>query len=341
MSQDPPRKRATLKDVAAAAEVSLASASYAVNGTGTLGEAMRARILKVADELGYRQNLAARTMRTGKSNTLGLLVPDLSNPFFPNLVQAVVQRARQQGYTVVLMDAEETANLECQAIETLENSGVDGIIWFPIGDADTKAAVEPSIPVVVIDRFLPGFERIGADDATAGLQAAEHLLQLGHGYIGIVSGPRHARSMANRCDAAARRVNEAAAVAFQVENGYSMDLEPEVVEALQAGGFTAVIAGGDMIAVGVMRALQELGLHVPNDVSVVGMDDIAWAALTSPPLTTVEIPIEDMAVEAVDAVVRRLESGIDIRRQVILNVSLVVRSSTAAPQLPDRGTALT
>jgi LacI family transcriptional regulator len=331
MSQDPPRKRATLKDVAAAANVSLASASYAVNGTGTLGDAMRTRILKVADELGYRQNLAARTVRTGKSHTLGLLVPDLSNPFFPNLVQAVVQRARQQGYTVVLMDAEETASLERKAIETLEHSGVDGIIWFPISDAEAKAGVEPSIPVVVIDRFLPGFERIGADDATAGILAADHLLHLGHERIGIVSGPRNSLSMVNRCDAVARRVAGVATVAFQVENGYSMDLEPEVVAALGAGGFTAVVAGGDMIAVGVMRALQERGLHVPGDISVVGMDDIAWAALTSPPLTTIEIPIEDMAVEAVDAVVRRLESGIDTRRQVILNVALVERSSTAAP----------
>lgn len=323
------RKRATLKDVAAGAGVSLASASYAVNGTGTLGDTMRAHILKIADELGYRQNLAARTVRTGKSQTLGLVIPDLANPFFPNLVHAVIQRARQQGFTVVVIDVEENRELERNAIKTLDDRGVDGLIWFPIQDDDGAGGLAERLPTVIIDRTMPGFESIRADDAAAGQSAADHLLSLGHRRIGIVSGPFDIRSMAERCHAAADRIARHGDVVFHVENGYSRDLEPAVVAAIETLDVTAIIAGGDMIAIGVMRKLESLGKRVPEDISVVGMDDIPWAGLCSPPLTTVEIPIEEMAIEAVDAVVRKIETGTDHRRRVILDTKLVVRMSTA------------
>lgn len=328
MTTDPVRKRTTLKDVAAAAGVSLASASYAVNATGTLGDAMRAHILRVAEELGYRQNLAAKTVRTGRSNILGLVIPDLANPFFPNLVQAAIQRARQHGYTVLVMDAEETIELERNAIKTLGDHGVDGIVWFPIQEENTAKGLIGTLPVVVVDRAIPGFESIRVDDAAGGQQAAEHLLSLGHRRVGIVSGPFDIRSMSDRCDAAARRIAEEGEVVFHVENGYSMDLEPAVAKAVETQPVTAIFAGGDMIAIGVMRKLQALGRRVPEDVSVLGMDDIPWASLCSPPLSTVEIPIEEMAVEAIDAVVRRIESHIDSRRRIILDTRLVVRAST-------------
>lgn len=322
-------RRATLKDVAAAAGVSLASVSYAVNGTGTLSETMRARILQVAEELGYRQNLAAKAVRTGRSDTLGLVIPDLNNPYFPSLVHAAIQRARQHGYTVIVLDAEETPSLERKAIETLVDRGVDGLIWFPICDENDTESLLSETPTVVVDRTIAGLESIRADVSAGGELAAKHLRELGHQRIGIVSGPSHSRSMTDRCDAVARCVAEFGKVVFQVENGYSMDLEPSVAQAIEANQATAIFAGGDMIAIGVMRKLQALGLRVPDDVSVIGMDDIAWAGLCSPPLTTVEIPIEEMAIEAVDAIVRRIETGIDTSRRIILDTKLVRRDSTS------------
>jgi len=330
------RKRATLKEVASAAGVSLASASYAVNGTGTLGDAMRARILKVAEELGYRQNLAAKTARTGKSNTLGLVIPDLSNPYFPNLVQGVIQRARHHGYTVFVMDVEETIDLERKAIEALVDRGADGLIWFPNRDENTAGSFLDNIPTVVIERAIPGLETIWTDTAAGGEMAAEHLRELGHRRIGIVSGPIDIRSMSDRCNAVAKRVSEFGDLVFQVENGYSMDLEPDVVRAIEEKDVTAIFAGGDMIAIGVIQKLQALGKRIPEDVSIVGMDDIPWAAFCSPPLTTVEIPIEELAIEAVDAIVRRIDTNVDTRRRVILDPKLIVRGSTMALPTPPR-----
>ena len=332
-----PRRRATLKDVASAAGVSLASVSYAVNGTGTLSETMRARILKVAEGLGYRQNLAAKTMRTGKSNTLGLVIPDLNNPYFPNLVHATIQRARQHGYTVIVLDVEETPMLERKAIETLVGRGTDGLIWFPIRDENSAQGLLDDMPTVIVDRTIAGFESVRADVIAGGELAADHLRELGHRRIGIVSGPFHSHSMTDRCNAFARKVAEFGEVVFQVENGYTMDLEPAVLQAIRASKATAIFAGGDMIAIGVMRELQFLGKRIPDDVSVIGMDDIAWAGLCSPPLTTVEIPIEEMAVEAVDAVVRRIETGMETSRRVILDTKLVRRETTAKCSHPEDG----
>ncbi len=327
------QKRATLKDVAAKAGVSLASVSYAVNGTGTLGDAMRAHILQVAEELGYRQNIAAKSVRTGKSSTLGLVIPDLANPFFPNLVQAVIQRARQHGYTVVVIDVEDDSDLERKAMQTLESHGVDGIIWFPIRDENTAVEGTGTVPMVVLDRVIPGFETVRADDLAAGDLAATHLLELGHRRFGIVSGPCSIRSMADRCKGARERIHGAkekgGEVVFHVETGFSRDLEPSVQQALETQDVTAIITGGDMIAIGVMRRLQALGKRVPEDVSVMGMDDIPWAQLSTPPLTTVEIPIEDMAIEAVDGVIRRMEVDGERSRRVILDPALVLRESTA------------
>jgi LacI family transcriptional regulator len=127
-------RRATLKEVARAAGVSLASASYAVNGTGSLGDATRNHILAVAQRLGYRQNQTARAMRTGKTGAIGLVLPDLTNPFFPTLAQSVIQTARQRAYSVFVTDTEGSPELETESIRLLVEHGVDGIVWFPIGD---------------------------------------------------------------------------------------------------------------------------------------------------------------------------------------------------------------
>src|SRR6187431_1207756 len=131
-----PSKRATLKEVAKVANVSLASASYAVNGTGSLGEATREHILQVAQKLGYRQNMSARAVRTGKTGTIGLVLPDLTNPFFPVLAQSVIQTARQHSHSVFVTDTEGSPALEVESVRLLVEHGVDGIVWFPIGDTN-------------------------------------------------------------------------------------------------------------------------------------------------------------------------------------------------------------
>ncbi len=335
MAEDMPEKprRVTLKDVAREANVSLGSASYAINGNGSVDERTRAHILKVAQRLGYRQNLAAQAMRTGRTRALGLVLPDFSNPFFTALAQFVMRSARAQGYSVFVTDTEGSEALELEALNVLSERGVEGVVWFPIRDANTAGALADDMPIVVMDRTLPGLEAIQADYRGGGRQAAEHLLALGHRRIGLVSGPAEVASVRERMRGARDAIEDGGGeVVFTVGNAFAFDLDPDVVDAVTGRRATAVVCGADLIALGVMRSAIAAGVRVPEELSVVGFDDIPWAQLSTPPLTTVEMPIEDMAAEAVDTLLRRIDGRAQSRRQVVFTTALIVRGSTGAPK---------
>lgn len=325
---DPPEpRRATLKEVAKAAGVSLASASYAINGAGSVGEATREHVLKVAAQLGYRPNQSAKAMKTGRTGAIGLIVPDLTNPFFPNLAQVVIQAAREHGYSVFLTDTGGSPEAEQRAVSLMVEHGVDGVIWFPIDDGEPVGRLIAGVPTVVLDRNLPGYDVIQADYADGGRLAAEHLIAAGHVNIGVISGPHAASSSRQRAEAALAVVADRAKLAWHVHNAFSVDLEPSVTAALESRSATAVIAGADLIAIGAMRHVRSMGLSVPADVSVVGFDDIPWAQLNDPPLTTIDMPVEDMAAAAVETLVRRMAHRGEPRRRVVFNVELVERDS--------------
>lgn len=331
MANPEDNRRVTLKDVAAKAGVSLASASYAMNETGSLGAATRSHILRVAAEMGYQNNFVAKAMRSGRTGIIGLVVPDLTNPLFPALAQAVIQCGRHQDYTVIVMNTEGVEELERGAIRMLVERGVDGIVWFPIRDKNSAKGIADSVPVVVLDRTIAGFESVQADYTGGGVQAAAHLVDLGHREIGVISGPFEVRSMADRCNAAAHYISQHATLAFHVENSFSSDLEPNVVDAIRDMTATAIFAGGDVYAMGAIRLLRQLGKRVPEDVSVIGFDDTPWCDLVTPRLTTVELPIEDMAAEAVDALLKRIKTASNLRRRIVLDTTLILRESTAPP----------
>ncbi len=326
-------KRVTLKDVARAANVSLGSASYAINGNGSVDERTRAHVLKTAQKLGYRQNLAAQAMRTGKTRALGLVLPDFSNPFFTALAQFVMRSARHHGYSVFVTDTEGSEALETEALTVLSERGVEGIVWFPIRDTNTAEVLTQETPTVVMDRSIAGLEAIQADYAGGGRLAAEHLLALGHRDIGLVSGPTDVNSVRERVRGAREAVlSGGGRLVFTVENGFSTDLDPIVAESVTSGQATAVICGNDLIALGVIHRAATAGLRVPDDLSVIGFDDIPWARLSVPSLTTIEMPIEDMAAEAVDTLLRRIDGRGHSRRQVVLATTLAERESTAPPK---------
>ncbi|MFY8093804.1 MAG: LacI family DNA-binding transcriptional regulator [Niveispirillum sp.] len=328
MSKPVPGHRATLKEVAKAAGVSVASASYAINGTGSVGEQTREHVLAVAARLGYRPNQNAKAMKTGRTGTIGLVLPDLTNPFFPALAQAVIQAARGHGYSVLLTDTEGEPEAERHAIDLLAGRGVDGLIWFPIADDRSLPPLADNIPAVVLDRALAGYDVIQADYAEGGRLAAEHLLSLGHRRIGVISGPHAASSARARAEAAIDAIRREGQLAWHVHNAFALDLEPAVTVALESNTATAVIAGADLIAIGAVRHLQARGLSVPGDVSVMGFDDIPWAQLNNPPLSTIEMPVEEMAVEAVETLLHRIAHRGEARRRVVFNVALVARGST-------------
>ncbi|UDF03028.1 LacI family DNA-binding transcriptional regulator [Asticcacaulis sp. AND118] len=323
-----PDRRVTLKDVARVADVSLASASYAVNGTGSVSEQVRAHVLKIAAELGYRQNLTAKAMRTGRSGTLGLILPDLSNPFFTSLAQSVTRAARANGYFVFVTDTEGAAAQEKQIIELLTERGVDGLVWFPIRDIGSGAPMTGDLPTIVIDRSVSGLETVQADYYDGGRQAAEHLLSLGHRRIGVISGPMSLRSMRERCAGAIDLIRAEGELVFDIPAAFSPDLDEAAIAAIRSRKATAIFAGADLIALGVIHKAQAAGLSVPGDLSVVGFDDIPWSRMSVPALTSVEMPVEEIAQEAVESLLRRIESKAMPRRRVVFDTNLIARASS-------------
>lgn len=329
MPRNPADKRATLKDLAREAGVSLASASYAVNGNGSVGEQTRAHILEVARRIGYRQNVAARVMKTGRSGNLALVLPDLTNPFFPTLAQALFRSARARGCGMFLIDTEGNEDLEHSALSMVSDIGVDGLVWFPIRDKDTSKGVLAHTPVVVLDRTVPGFSAIGIDYLHAGQLAARHLLDAGHRRIGIISGPGDVASMRDRCEGAQALIEAEGELAFRVENAFSVDLEPPVIDALLHGGATAIFAAADVIAIGALRHAHTQGLRVPGDLSILGFDDIPLAEQNVPPLTTIELPVETIAASAIDALLAQVEASTPIAAPAttLITTNLVVRAT--------------
>jgi LacI family transcriptional regulator len=327
-------KRVTLKELAKAAGVSVASASYAINGTGSVGDSTREHILKIAAELDYRPNQLAKAMKTGRTGAIGLVVPDLTNPFFPNLAQTVIQTARRNGFSVFITNTEGSPDQERRAVSLLVERGVDGLVWFPIVDTDTLGPLVEGTPTVVLDRNLAGYDLIQADYALGGELAAEHLIRAGHRKIGVISGPLAAWSARQRAEAAIGHIRVHADLAWSVESAFSLDLETAVTALLDQGAATAVVAGADLIAIGAIRHLQSKGVNVPGDVSIIGFDDIPWAQLNSPALTTIEMPVEEMAAEAVETLLRRIASPKDPRRRIVFNVALIERATVGPVRGP-------
>jgi LacI family transcriptional regulator len=326
----PSERRPTLKDLAREAGVSLASASYAVNGNGSVGEQTRIHILEVAQRIGYRQNVAARAMKTGRTAALALIVPDLTNPFFPSLAQAIFRAARASGYATFLIDTEGNEVLEQAALAKAVDLGLDGIVWFPIRDKDTSNGVLTRTPVVVLDRTVPGYATVGVDYVEAGRIAIRHLLDAGHRRIGIITGPTDIASMRDRCDGAEALIRAEGKLAFRVGNAFSSDLEPEARAALDAGESTAVFAAADVIAIGAVRWIQAKGLRVPEDMSILGFDDIPQAEQCLPALSTIELPVEDMAERAIAMLVAQIALPQDLALPMAAAVQtrLVLRDST-------------
>lgn len=323
-------KTATLKDLAREAGVSLTSASYAINGTGSVGPKTRAHILEVAERIGFRLNLNAKAMKSGRSGMLALIVPDLGNPFFAALVQAVFREARGAGYQIYMMNTEGSEALEAEALATAAGLRVDGVLWFSIRDKDTSAGVLSRTPAVVLDRTIDGYDMVTVDYVAAGRLAGQHLWDHGHRRIGIIAGPLDIAAMRDRCTGVESVFAGRGEIVFNLENAFSLDLEPSVKAALAKRQVTAVFAGADLIAIGAMRHVQALGLSVPRDLSILGFDDIDLSALTQPALTTVELPIEDMAREAVVTLVSRIGAREGDTQHLMLGTRIVDRESVGA-----------
>lgn len=324
---------ATVRDVAAMAGVSISTVSRALSAPDLVNEVTRQRVINAARELDYRPNLAARGLRVGRTNNLGLLIPDLENPFFASVTKGVQSRARAAGYAVFVADSDEDPAQEIELIGNLATQ-VDGIILASprAPSRDILEAVDGKT-VVLLNREVGDIPSLTIDNADGIHQAVTHLRALGHRTIAYASGPTHSWSGEER-----RRGMLAVADEFPdltvIELGnfrpYFSGGYPAADIAV-ASGATAVIAYNDLMALGIIDRLRQRGISVPDDMSVVGFDDVPVASLVSPALTTVQIPLAGMGRRGVDLLVERLEGAVDVTTRSEVPVELIIRNSSSVP----------
>lgn len=322
--------RVTVHDVADDAGVSIATVSYVLNDSGSISEAVRKKVRKSAARLGYRQNRAARAMKMGRSEIIGLVIPNIENPFFATLAKAVLLECRQLGYQVFLVDTEGSHETELKAMQGLVQQGVDGIVVFPIDDSQLTRRRMPDVPIVVLDRDSPDFDLVQAEYAEGGRLLARHLLHLGHRRFGLLEGPQSVASARQRSEGFIEAVGNQGEIVWRQEHPFALTLDGAALRRLASPAVTAIVCGNDLIALGVIEQLRRQGVDVPGDICVVGFDDIPFSAIVSPGLTTVRMPIAEMGVEAVNLLARRLRTGNSdkARSRIVLAVELIERGSS-------------
>src|SRR4051794_6864470 len=285
---------ATMNDVARVANVSIATVSHVINGTRFVSAERVERVHSAMQELGYTPDATARSLRVGRTDTLGLVVPDNSNPFFAALARGIEEAGFDAGYTTILANSNERPDREHRYVSTLVSKRVDGLILAPSrGDHGTLARLlhNAGIPVVVVDRdaALPNADVVLYDNEGGSHEATSYLIGLGHVSIGCVAGPADATSAAERVDGF-RRALAAAALPLRehsvVEGDFLFEGGREATARLLATGekFPALVAGNDLMAAGAIRELAARGISVPRDMSVIGFDDAPLAQMVSPAL---------------------------------------------------------
>ncbi|MFC8303636.1 LacI family DNA-binding transcriptional regulator [Specibacter sp. NPDC057265] len=325
-----------MRDVAAAAGVSAQTVSRVLNEHPNVQESTRRRVLAAVEDLGYRRSHTARALVTGRSKTIGVLTLATNNYSRSSLALGVELGAREAGYTVNSVTADLSAQGLTDAVSRLVYQGVDGIIIAaPLLDAAEQVQrITARIPTVNTDgSAIPGDRQVGVDQDVSAVLATQHLLDLGHKTVWHISGPREWSDAASRLASWRRTLQEAGREVppelqgdWSPESGYRNGMILGRMEEV-----TAIVVGSDEMAFGVLRALDECGRRVPEDVSVVGFDDIDLAAFSTPPLTTVRQSFEDTGRRAVQRLVANIVHPELATTTELRAPKLVVRASTAPP----------
>lgn len=331
--------RTTIFDVARLAGVSIATVSRYMNNSVHVSDSARAKVAAAMTKLGYRPDATARTMRTGRSRCLGVLVPDIANPFFVEIAGAIERTAARHGYTVMLCNTDEDNAKEEWLIRTLIDRNVDGLLLVACAGTTPAALIQAgTLPVVAIDRVMEhgGIMSIAGDNFCGGLMATKHLVGLGHRRIALLTGPLSISAYNERYDGFRRALDEAAIPWDQslFLSGYASveDGERLVTSALESGlDFTAVFAASDLLAIGALLAARRHGRQVPQDLSIVGYDNIPFSNCVYPGLTTVDQPKREMGRMGVLALIKALDQRETLPAKVVrVAPSLVLRGSSMA-----------
>lgn len=332
---------ATIQDVARGAAVSTATVSRVLANSTAVSEDTRARVNQVIERLGYQPNIAARTLRTLRSERILVTVPDISNLFFSKVIRGVEEAAQEAGYSVLLGDTRHEAEREEQYAGFLRRREADGLIFLghrlPATIADLVAEMKGRAPVVNGCEFSPdlGVSSAHIDNAAAAADAMAHLYGLGHVRVGVITGPLDSPLSRDRLDGARDAAEARGRLAgLRVATGdFSVEAGEREVARLLAGADapTAIFCFSDEMALGAMAAIRGAGLSCPEDVSLVGFDDVQFARYLSPALTTVRQPMAEIGRETVRLLLGVLSGTATVPESRTLAHEFVVRESTAAP----------
>ena len=330
----------TMRQVAEQVGVSIQTVSAVINGKPGITPDTQARVRAAIEALGYRPYAGAASLRTRQSKTLALLVPDIANPFCSAIASAAEDLTHAAGYSLILYNTHDDSSREEAAIHALARHWVDGVLYVAAGDQlkGLEALAQAGIPAVSLDRIPEKYcdPAVTLDNVAAGRLATEHLIGLGHTCIAHISGPLHLRLARERQQGyletlISHGLAPASCVggvgAWECSSGYRA---AQAILACEPRP-TAIFAASDRMAIGAMRAIHEAGLATPDDISVVGLDDIEVAAFQTPPLTTVRQSFARLATTAVELLLALLRGETLTTPQVMVQGELVVRQSTAAP----------
>jgi LacI family transcriptional regulator len=334
----------TIRDVARLAEVHPGTVSRALNvqTRALVNPETAERVLRVAEELGYRPNPIARGLKTNRSYTVGVLIPDLTNPLFPPIMRGIEDGLGEAGYTSLIVNTDSDPDRERLQMETMRARQVDGFI-AATARLDTELLSEAAAggaPMVLVNRSLEdgSLPAVTVNDRQGIALAVDHVVQLGHERVGHVAGPQnvstgHRRHLGFR-EAMARHGLDAPASQISFSQAFTetdgaracaelLDRSPEV---------TAIVAANDRLAIGCYDALEAHGLHCPEDVSITGFNDMPFIDRLRPPLTSVRVPQREIGIVAAELLLEQLSDEAPPHEEILLEASLVIRGSTAPPR---------
>ncbi len=331
--------RVSMSDVARRAGVSLMTVSRVINEKGDVHPETRQRIQKIIKDLDYHPSAIARSLATQRTRTIGLVVPDVSNPFFADITRGIEALAYAQGYHVFLCNTEEDPQREISVIQSLEEKRVDGLILCSSRiEATALVNLLNRLPAAVLinrrldDHKSEDYQTVFLDDEASGVLATRHLLQTGHRRIGYMAGPATSFSGQGRKKGYLAAMEQAGAA---VNPDWIIHCQPTVAGGHQAGlqllercdELTALFCYNDLVAVGALQACSDLSRKIPDDLAIIGHDDIPLAALVSPALTTCRVHRQELGARAVEALFERMKNCPGGCNQIVLHPELIIRQS--------------
>src|SRR5271166_371094 len=339
----PERARLTMRDVARLAGVSTSTVSAVINNTVAVSPRRKSRVLDAMAALDYQPDAIARSLKTGKSNAIGILVPDITNAFYPEVIRGAEEAAQAAGYSVLLCDSNEASAVEERHLSALFSRRVDGVLLACCANSRAHELIaRRHVPVVFIDRLPPStaVNTVCSDNVRAGQSAAEHLISLGHKRIGMLAGHLDLSPHHDRLEGFRKAMQEAH---LPILDEYLISGNVQVEDGVQAGHLlldlavppTAIMASNNKLLLGVLQAVDERKMSIPQDLSVLGFDDYLWNNHFNPTLTAVAQHSHEIGKRAFELLLQLLlqpGDAVPSPIRVRIPTELRLRNSTAPPQ---------